>query len=110
MSIFCLFYFILDRIKDTSVFELGHQECFTHHQYVRDCFKELHEFGETIVAELALTTKVVVVGGDKLTKGHSAVRLVTKEVHHLLPKLLGTLHFIHCPFCGKLRKLLRSHS
>lgn len=42
----------------------------------------------------------MVVGGDELTEGHSAVRLVTEKVHHLLPKLLSALHFLHCTLCG----------
>lgn len=74
--------------------------CFlAHHQYIGDCLEELHELGEAVVAELALTTKVMVVGGNEFTEGHSAVRLVTKKVHHLLPKLLSALHFLHCTLC-----------
>lgn len=71
----------------------------THHQDVRDRLEELHELGETIVAELALTTEVMVVGGDEFAEGHSTVRLVTEKVHHLLPKLLSALHFLHCTVC-----------
>lgn len=67
----------------------------THHQDIRDCLKELNELGEPIVAELTLATKVVVVSWYKLAEGHSTVRLVAKQVHHLLPKLLGTLQFFH---------------
>lgn len=71
----------------------------THHQDVGDRLKELHELGEAIVAELALTTEVMVVGGDEFAEGHSAVRLVTEKVHHLLSKLLSALHFLHCTVC-----------
>lgn len=80
----------------------------THHQYVRDCFEEIHEFGEAVVAELALTTKVMVVGRDELTEGHSAVRLVTEKIDHLLSKLLGALHLLHCALCRKIKVRLYS--
>lgn len=75
----------------------------THHQYVRDCFEEIHEFGEAVVAELALTTEVMVVGRDELTEWHSAVRLVTEKIDHLLSKLLGALHLLHCTLCRKIK-------
>ena len=68
----------------------------THHQHIRDGFKELYELVEAVVGELALTAKVVMVGGDQLAEGHAAVGLVTQQVHHLLAKLFGTLHLIHC--------------
>lgn len=80
-----------------------HTVYLTHHQYVGDCLEELHELSEAVVAELALTTEVMVVGGDELTEGHSTVRLVTKKVHHLLPKLLSALHFLHCTLCREIR-------
>lgn len=73
----------------------------TYHQHLWDGLKELHELGEAVVAELALTSKVVVVSGDELTEGHSAVRLVTKKVHHFLTKLLGALDFLHGTLCGQ---------
>lgn len=69
--------------------------CHTHYQDIRDCLEELHELGEPVVAELALATEVVVVSRYELAEGHSAVRLVTKQVHHLLPKLLSAFHFLH---------------
>lgn len=75
----------------------------THHQYVGDRLEELHELGEAVVAELALTTEVMVVGRDELTEGHSAVGLVAKKVHHLLPKLLSALHFLHCTLCRPIK-------
>ena len=82
-----------------------HTDFETHHQYVRDRLEELHELGEAVVAELALTTEVMVVGGDELTEGHSAVRLVTEKVHHLLPKLLSALHFLHCTLCRQIESI-----
>lgn len=77
----------------------------THQQYVWDRLEELHELGEAVVAELALATEVMVVGGDELTEGHSAVRLVTEKVHHLLPKLLSALHFLHCSLCRQITEV-----
>lgn len=49
----------------------------THHEHIRDGLEELHELSEAIVAEFALATKVVVVGGNELAEGHSAMRLMT---------------------------------
>lgn len=42
---------------------------------------------------------MVMVGGDELIEGHSAVRLVAEKIHHLLSKLLGALHFLCCTVC-----------
>lgn len=49
---------------------------------------------------------MVVVGGDELAEGHSAVRLVTEEVDDLLSKLLGALHFIPSTLCGEAGSLV----
>lgn len=70
-----------------------------HHQDIRDCFEQLHELGEPVVAKLALTAKVVMVGGDELIEEHPAVRLVAEKIHHLLSKLLGALNFLHSSIC-----------
>lgn len=70
-----------------------------HRQDVRDGFEKLHELGEAVVAQLALAAEVMMVGGDELVEGHSAVRLVAEEIHHLLPKLLGALDFLRCAVC-----------
>lgn len=70
-----------------------------HHQDVWDCFEQLHELGEAVVAQLALTAKVVMVGGDELIEEHPAVRLVAEKIHHLFSKLLGALNFLHSPIC-----------
>lgn len=71
--------------------------CRPYRQNVWDCLEELHELGESVVAELALPAKVVVVGWDELAERHPAVWLMPKKVHHLLRKLLGSLHFLHGP-------------
>lgn len=68
-----------------------------HHQDIWDCFEQLHELGEAVVAELALTAKVMMVGGDELIEEHPAVRLVAQKIHHLLSKLLGALNFLRSP-------------
>lgn len=86
-------------MEHKKIYFTEHTVFHTYHQYVRNRFEELYELDEAVVAELALTTKVMVVGGDELAEGHSAVRLVTEEVHHLLPKLLSALHFLHCTLC-----------
>lgn len=70
-----------------------------HRQDIWDGFEELHQLGEAVVAELALTAKMMMVGGDELIKGHSAVRLVAEKIHHLLSKLLGALNFLRCTIC-----------
>lgn len=77
----------------------------THHHYVGDGLEELHELGEAVVAELALPTEVMVVGGDELTEGHPAVRLVAEQVHHLLPKLLSALYFVRRALCRDIREM-----
>lgn len=41
----------------------------------------------------------MMVGGDELAEGHSAVGLVAEEIHHLLSKLLGALNFLRCAVC-----------
>lgn len=70
-----------------------------HRQDIWDGFEKLHELGEAIVAKLALTAKMMMVGGDELIKGHSAVRLMAEKIHHLLSKLLGALNFLCCTIC-----------
>lgn len=70
-----------------------------HRQDIWDGFEKLHELGEAIVAKLALTAKMMMVGGDELIKGHSAVRLMAEKIHHLLSKLLGALNFLRCTIC-----------
>lgn len=70
-----------------------------HRQDIWDGFEKLHELGEAVVAQLALAAEVMMVGGDELAKGHSAVRLVAEEIHHLLSKLLGALNFLRCTIC-----------
>lgn len=65
---------------------------------IRNGFKQLHELREPIIGELALAAKVVVISGDELAERHAKVRLVTQQIHHLLPKLSGALHL----FCGPL--------
>lgn len=70
-----------------------------HHQDIWDRFEQLRELGEPVVAKLALTAKVVMVGGDELIEEHPAVRLVAEKIHHLLSKLLGALNFLHSSIC-----------
>lgn len=66
-----------------------------YHENVWDCLKQLHQLGEAIVAELALVAEVVMVGRNELAERHSTVRLMAEEVHYLLGKLLGSLHFLN---------------
>lgn len=72
-----------------------------HRQDIWDGFEKLHELGEAVVAQLALAAEMMMVSGDELVKGHSAVRLVAEEIHHLLSKLLGALNFLRCTICCK---------
>ncbi|TNN57989.1 hypothetical protein EYF80_031813 [Liparis tanakae] len=88
------------RLRDATPYK---RVCETHHHYVWDRLEELQELGEAVVAELALATEVMVVRRDELAEGHSAVRLVAKEVHHLLAKLFGALDFLHCALCRYTR-------
>lgn len=76
--------------------------CLAHRQDIWDGFEKLHQLGEAVVAKLALTAKMMMVGGDELIKGHSAVRLVAKKIHHLLSKLLGALNFLRCTICSRI--------
>lgn len=68
-----------------------------HLKDVRNGFEQLHELREPIVGELALAAKVVVISGNKLAEGHAEVRLVSQQIHHLLPKLSGALHLVGGP-------------
>lgn len=75
-----------------------------HHQDLWDGFEKLHELGEAVVAKLALPAEMMVVRGDELIKGHSAVRLVAEKIHHLLSKLLGALNFLCCSICCRIKR------
>lgn len=72
-----------------------------HHQNFRYGLKQFHEFGEAVVAELALAPEMVMIGGDEFIEGHPAVGLVTEEVDHLFGKLLCSLYFLSCSICRK---------
>lgn len=64
---------------------------------IRNSFEQLHQLGEPIVGELALAAEVVVISGDELTERHAEVWLMPQQIHHLLPKLSGTLHLLRGP-------------
>lgn len=79
-----------------KILHFDHSSTTTYHQYIWDGLEELNELVEAVVGQLALTAKVVVVGGDEPAEGHATVGLVSQQVHHLLSKLLGTLHLLRC--------------